>query len=384
MLVGYLFATALAIAFFEPGLTPPGFTGRGAWAMCVLFVGAFHMAGRIRVSWVFLLFGALGAMLLMPSYWNDGRRKLSFIYGYTRPDIAFGGWVLFVLAVAFLTRMFATTRWRFIQELPEKELICISCGSPQETGGDHCLTCGRTFDAGKQLITRAKVRLNWRWLFQRTMTATAILLIPYWSAASWLYWRSEQPLVDQVSAFGGHADLEREIPREWSVLPEIIQASFSHVTMVDFGNVALSDSQLELLAHFPFLNEIHFANTPISGKGLSHLKDLAHFEDLYMPESGVDDAGLVEICLLRHLVRLQLTGTAVTDAGIMNLVALRQLKCLWLERTAITDKGLLSLSELPNLSCVDVTGSQVTKSGVEKFKNLRPSVTITGPEPERQ
>ncbi len=56
LLAGYLIETAFLILTLEPGITAPRFTGNGAWAMCLLFVGAVHVAGRIRASWVFLLF----------------------------------------------------------------------------------------------------------------------------------------------------------------------------------------------------------------------------------------------------------------------------------------------------------------------------------------
>ena len=60
LMIGYLFLTAFFVQILEPGMTPPGFTGRGAYAMGVIFLGAFHLAGKSKNTCAFLIFGGLG------------------------------------------------------------------------------------------------------------------------------------------------------------------------------------------------------------------------------------------------------------------------------------------------------------------------------------
>lgn len=102
MLAGYLMATFLALQLLEPGLTPPGFTGRGALAMVLPIFGAFHLATCIRSRIVFFAFGSISAMLLMPGY-LDSHRDLGTASGRESVAAIAAGWLAFVLGVGLFT-----------------------------------------------------------------------------------------------------------------------------------------------------------------------------------------------------------------------------------------------------------------------------------------
>src|SRR5581483_5490518 len=55
LVAGYFFLTWILIRILEPEMTPPGFTGYGAYAMPIMLIGAFHLAGTWKKTWPFLL-----------------------------------------------------------------------------------------------------------------------------------------------------------------------------------------------------------------------------------------------------------------------------------------------------------------------------------------
>ena len=131
LMLGYLAVSFFAIHILEPepGISQPGFTGRGAWAMLIVFLGAFHLAQMSRRSALFLAFGACGAILLIPSF-LDSNGFLSFDEAAENHRMSFSdsrsflekgnaviigdliGWIAFVVAIAFVTRLCAIARWR--------------------------------------------------------------------------------------------------------------------------------------------------------------------------------------------------------------------------------------------------------------------------------
>jgi hypothetical protein len=427
LLVGYLLLTAFLMMFLEPGITPPGFTGHGALATIAVFVGAFHVAGRLRYSWVYLVFGGLGAMLLLPAYFGDGRLWLRFSYGYTTPMHCLVGWAMFVTVVALLARMFAKIRWRLVQEVIAEGPLCAKCGYDLRASEARCPECGQPFDPKDPKTLRTVRRWDWKWLVWRTSVVSVSLFVLTFGTYEWLYWRSEQPIAARVMALGGNVPMACDLPREWLGLPTVVCLSYSHGELVELGGCSVTDRQLELLAGLPFLKEIHLARTPVNGTGLKYLKGLTRLERLYMPNSAADDIGLAEVSALSHLRELELSGTRVTDAGLKRLTSLRQLSVLWLERTAITDAGveglkgatsieflllsdtaitdsgldsltaltrlrtlhvggtsvtdtgLMKLTALPALSYLDVKKTHVTARGIEEFRKLRPKVDVEGP-----
>jgi hypothetical protein len=114
LMIGYLTAAGFALAFLEPGTTPPGFTGFGAFAMIIIFLGAFHLAQMSRRPAVFLGFGGVGAFLPVASYLLSSRHALSFDIGTGKLPVDVIACCGFVAAIAIITRFCAVARWRLL------------------------------------------------------------------------------------------------------------------------------------------------------------------------------------------------------------------------------------------------------------------------------
>ncbi|HUB26349.1 MAG TPA: hypothetical protein VL992_13045, partial [Tepidisphaeraceae bacterium] len=345
------FLTAVLVMALEPGLYPPGFTGEGAYAMLAIFIGAFHLAGRTRQPWMFLIFGALGAMLLLADY----------IGGRDRGSAgAAVGWIVFVVAVSLITRMTALVRWRMIRE----------------------------------------GRAKFRWLAERVLKVALALGIPLAVVCGWLYWRSEWKIVETLHLSDEDVDADCDIPIQWQWTIGPATKFFEHVTQVSLEGPAVHDEQVGLLADLPRLQELHLKDATVTEAGLVRLTGLSHLEHLYMPGAAIDDEALRSVARLVHLVDLDLSGTKITDTGMPNLARLPLLESLWLDNTAISDRaisfilqlknlhclslnataisngGLMKLIALHQLGCLWVKASRVTPQGLIRFKQLRPDVDV--------
>ena len=377
LMFGYLFITEVFLIVLEPGITPPGFTGAGVLAMSVVLVGAFHLAGRCRKSWLFLVFGGIAALLLVPAYLGDGRLGLRFAYGYTTITTCLSGWIAFVVAMALLTRMIAMIRWRMVQEVPSGLIACSQCGYDLRANCERCPECGCPFDASDPRTYNGTLRRwEFRWLIRRAMRVLIGVGIPAIISYGYFYWRSELLAIARVEQLGGHVDSVSDLPREWYGLAGPFERLFRHAEIVDFRRTSIADGQLVHLGELHQLQEIHLSNTSITGVGLKPLAGLGKLEHLYVRDSGVNDAGLASIGSLRHLRQLELSETAITDAGMVDLGALGALEILWLDRTPITDKGLEPIGRMANLTHLFLNHTAVTDQGLEHLKGLKKLYTL--------
>jgi hypothetical protein len=358
-MIGYLFLTFILICVLEPGMNPPGFTGRGAYAMVVVLLGAWHLAGRSRHSWLFLLLGGLGAILLEPCYFENDRGWDSE-YTYSMKWSACVGWTLFVVAVALLTRMAAKIRWRLQREN----------------------------------------YADFSWIWRRAVITAVAIGTPLLIVYTVVYYRSEQPALAALGIAHPDVESENDIPLEWQWATGPATDFFAHNSLIDVTGPSVDDAKIEHLAALPRLHELHLNQTSVTGTGFAALTGLPNLEDVYMPDSAINDAGMRFVVALPHLLQLQLSGTKITDAGLENISRLPMLDALWLDRTAVTDKavpfilslkylhclsfsqtalsneGLMRLAVLTNLTCLGTKDTRVTDEGRKRFKALRPGVDL--------
>ena len=138
---GYLLLTFLLATGLEPGFTPPGFTGRGIFAMPVVLFGAFHTAKWCKSGAAFIVFGSVGALPVLFAYFGDSRLRFRL---NSAADIRASliACVAGVIAMGLLARVAATIRWK----LPRRRLagppLCHTCGYDLRASTDRCPECG--------------------------------------------------------------------------------------------------------------------------------------------------------------------------------------------------------------------------------------------------
>ncbi len=203
---GYLLAALVLMQFLEPGLTPPGFTGHGAYALILIFAGSFQLAGRWRSTIPFMIFGAVASALLLPNYLGD--RRLQFRLGDSAysPEIwaATIGWCIFVISVSLLVRMVALVRWRLIQNVPREHPACRNCRYDLWAAEKVCPECGTPFDRqdpGSFLATEQ--RWNFRWLRRRVVAIALFAVLPLAGIYGFFYLRSDSRPIAEVENTGG-------------------------------------------------------------------------------------------------------------------------------------------------------------------------------------
>jgi hypothetical protein len=152
LLIGYLVLTTFFVFALEPGFTPPGFTGRGAWAMPLVLLGAFHAAKWYRAGVLFLVFGCLGALPLLLSYFSDhrlmfGLNSQTTIYG------AVAAWVAFITGMGLSARLAAGIGWRRKKHNPADPPRCRICGYDLRASTGRCPECGTAIEPVKACHT---------------------------------------------------------------------------------------------------------------------------------------------------------------------------------------------------------------------------------------
>ena len=148
LLIGYLVLTTFFVLVLEPGFTPPGFTGRGAWAMPLVLLGAFHAAKWCRAGVLFLVFGCLGALPVFAFYFGDSR----MIFRLDSPRTIYGAvaaWVAFIAGIGLLARLAAAIRWRRKKHNPAGPPRCRTCGYDLRASTGRCPECGTPIEPVK-------------------------------------------------------------------------------------------------------------------------------------------------------------------------------------------------------------------------------------------
>ena len=140
-MAGYLLLTFVLVFILEPGLTPPGFTGRGLFAMPVVLFGAFHTAKWCRSGAVFLVYGCFAALPLLARFMGDSRLGLRLS---SPADVrnTLVVCVVGVVAMGLSARLAASVRWRLKRRIIDGPPLCGTCGYDLRASNDRCPECG--------------------------------------------------------------------------------------------------------------------------------------------------------------------------------------------------------------------------------------------------
>ena len=147
-MVAYLGATFIAIDCLDPLKQPPGFTGKGAWAVIIVLSGTYHLAKYNQWPALYLAFGCAGAMLLIRPFLY-GPSLVSLMNSLPRQYFALRelvGWIMFVLGVGFVARFCAMVRWRTWRR--QGPGFCRICGYDLRATPNRCPECGTVSQPG--------------------------------------------------------------------------------------------------------------------------------------------------------------------------------------------------------------------------------------------
>ena len=146
---------------------------------------------------------------------------------------------------------------------------------------------------------------------------------------------------------------------------------------IDLLDTGITDSDLNHLKSFPYIQRIHLAFAGITDAGLQNLSGLVELEELDISETNITSDGTKFLKNLANLKVLRLDGTQVGDAGLESIAALNNLETLFLSSTPTTDKGLVHLKGLTKLSFLTVQFcEEVTDSGIRELKQSLPNCSI--------
>jgi Leucine-rich repeat (LRR) protein len=133
------------------------------------------------------------------------------------------------------------------------------------------------------------------------------------------------------------------------------------------------------LKNLPALTWLSLEGCQIGRDGLAGIQQLQVLEDLSLSQTQIGDSQLAALRGHPTIERLGLNSTAVTDAGLDILPTLPKLAYLSLADTKITDAGLAKLAKLDGLKSLGIrANSGVTKVGLEKLKQARPKLEVSG------
>jgi hypothetical protein len=188
-----------------------------------------------------------------------------------------------------------------------------------------------------------------------------------------------------------------------SLRPTMIDALrvFPHLESIDFGGMAIDDSQLELVACLPSLRALFLQDTEITAKGLAHLSRLKYLEVLNLSHCVVNSESVCELEKISNLRRLMLRYARVKSEtlDLARLSKLEQLdlsgckldfaekgrddsrvarwiggslsiKELYLEHWAISEHDVRALTALPNLRLLDLCGCDISDAATSRVSGF--------------
>lgn len=91
----------VAIMVLEPGMTPPGFTGRGVYGLLIILAGSAHAGRYGRARWIYFVYGCLAVVPLFGSYLT-GRAAMELAAGGNAVWIVLAEWCLGALVTGVL------------------------------------------------------------------------------------------------------------------------------------------------------------------------------------------------------------------------------------------------------------------------------------------
>jgi len=180
------------------------------------------------------------------------------------------------------------------------------------------------------------------------------------------------PISKVTTAAQAEAHLKRLLNPE-----QIERNSLDEIRKLDFEASDVTDEDLALLRHFPYVSHINLAGTKITDAGLVHLKQLERLSELFLYNTKVTDTGVKHIAGLTRMEQLCLDKTQVTDKGIAELKGMVELWRLHLQsRNKTTDAVFATLVNMKRLTELHLHGTGFTADRVKSFRQQFPRCNV--------
>jgi hypothetical protein len=155
---------------------------------------------------------------------------------------------------------------------------------------------------------------------------------------------------------------------------------FSHLFQLMLSSSNITDEGVESLSQLPELAELDMIDVEgITDAALISLSRLPKLGNLQIANSRISDQGLRNFKPISHPQSLNLLGNKITSSGVESIKQIPTLLFLSLAHTDVDDQALDYLAELPSLQKLAVGRTHVTPGGVQRFRQLHPKCTVTGP-----
>lgn len=132
---------------------------------------------------------------------------------------------------------------------------------------------------------------------------------------------------------------------------------------------------ITVLADLPSLERARLTHSEIRNEDLASLEGLRHLRHLDLSMTRLNEGALSPLDNL-DLVTLSLSRTRVNDDGLECVAKMTNLEFLNITRTKVTGNGLRHIESLPNLKTLRMQRCLVSRDDYERFKRLRPDVTV--------
>jgi hypothetical protein len=166
-------------------------------------------------------------------------------------------------------------------------------------------------------------------------------------------------------------------------LPQL--ACFSAVKKLNLIGTKVTPSGLNIVRHFPVLEELSYGSDSLTAANLDCLVRLNSLRRLSL-YGEIEDEGLDKLSHLPKLTELRISSPKITDEGLKVLAGMVGLEKFSLSAAAVTDSGVCELSRLPCLTQLylgeirDISGECL-----DRLREERPGIAIAyepfGPAP---
>lgn len=137
-----------------------------------------------------------------------------------------------------------------------------------------------------------------------------------------------------------------------------------------FGNKTVTEEQLELISHCPWIENLSLNNCEVDNE---HLDKLARLKltEINLSESNLNDRGAAKLAACRYLTEINLGPSNITDAGVRSMALIAGLERVSLADCSLTDKSVAYLVNCKHLGFLDIRNNKaISNASAARLQHL--------------